>query len=535
MSRVERATRKELLRARLDLARRIRLADSDYFTLKIRAVAFLQDPSAFTSVSAAYDPATDPGSLYNVARRIGAADLPGSVTGRGVDVALIDTGVVDVPGLVASDVEIGPDFSFEDVVPDLRGRDTMGHGTHLAGIIAGRDAAWVSGDHQRRPDRFLGIAPDARLVSVKAGAADGAVDVTQIIAAINWVIANKDTDGHHIRVLNLSFGTDGIQDYRSDPLAYAVERAWRAGIVVVVAAGNDGWATSRLTNPAQDPFVLAVGSSQAVNGKESVPSAYSNGTLDGRAVDLAAPGRSIVSLRNPGSSSDEINAGGRTGDALVRASGTSQAAAVASGAVALLLSARPGLTPDQVKRLLMQAADPAEQDSDLVGAGYLRVDRAVKKDVGSADQTWQPSDGSGTMDGARGSVRVALDGIVLEGDLDVFGRSWSGAKWSEDSWSGAKWSAGAWTGAKWSGAKWSADMWSGTSWDGAKWSSDFWSGAKWSGAKWSADTWTGAKWSGAKWSAGGWFGAGWGDGPSADADIGVEPVTPQAVTLATTG
>lgn len=534
-SRVERATRKELLRSRLDLDRRLRLADSEYFTLKIRAVAFLQHPSAFTSVSAAYDPATDPGSLYNVARRIGADDLPGTVTGRGVDVALIDTGVVDVPGLAASDVEIGPDFSFEDVVPDLRGRDTMGHGTHLAGIIAGRDAAWVAGDHQRRPDRFLGIAPDARLVSVKAGTADGSVDVTQIIAAINWVIANKDTDGRHIRVLNLSFGTDGTQDYRSDPLAYAVERAWRAGVVVVVAAGNDGWLTSRLTNPAQDPFVLAVGSSQTVNGKESVPSAYSNGTLDGRTVDLAAPGRSIVSLRNPGSSSDEVNTGGRTGDTLVRASGTSQAAAVTSGAVALLLSARPELTPDQVKRVLMKSARPAEEDSDLVGAGYLRVDRAVKEDVGSAGQTWQSSDGSGSMDGARGSVRVALDGLVLEGDLDIFGRSWTGAKWSEDSWSGAKWSTGTWTGAKWSGAKWSSDFWSGTSWTGAKWSSDFWSGAKWSGAKWSADDWSGAKWSGAKWSAGGWFGAGWDDGPSANAEVGAEPVTPEAEMLATTG
>jgi len=531
----DRATRKELLRARLDLDRRLRLADSDYFTLKIRAVAFLQDPSAFSSVSAAYDPSTDPGSLYNVARRIGADRLPSTVTGRGVDVALIDTGVVDVPGLVASDVEIGPDFSFEDVVPDLRGRDTMGHGTHLAGIIAGRDAAWVAGDHQRRPDRLLGIAPDARLVSVKAGAADGSVDVTQIIAAINWVIANKDTDGRHIRVLNLSFGTDGTQDYRSDPLAYAVERAWRAGIVVVVAAGNDGWLTSRLTNPAQDPFVLAVGSSQAVNGKESVPSAYSNGAIDGRSVDLAAPGRSIVSLRNPGSSSDDVNAGGRTGETLVRASGTSQAAAVTSGAAALLLSARPELTPDQVKRVLMTAATPADEDSDLVGAGYLRVDRAVKEDVGSAEQAWQPSDGSGSMDGARGSVRVARDGLVLEGDLDVFGRSWSGAKWSEDSWSGAKWSAGAWTGAKWSGAKWSADAWSGTSWTGAKWSSDFWSGAKWSGAKWSADTWSGAKWSGAKWSAGGWFGAGWDDGPATTPEVGAEPVTPEAESLATSG
>ena len=266
-----------------------------------------------------------------------------------------------------------------------------------------------------------------------------------------------------------------------------------------------------------------------------MPSAYSNGTLDGRVVDLAAPGRSIVSLRNPGSSSDEVNGGGRTGDTLVRASGTSQAAAVTSGAVALLLSARPELTPDQVKRVLMQAADPDQQDSDLVGAGYLRVDRALKKAVGAAQQTWAPSDGSGTMDGARGSVRVVLDGMVLEGETDVFGQNWSGAKWSDDSWAGAKWSAGAWNGAKWSGAKWSTDLWSGASWNGAKWSGAFWSGAKWSGAKWSADSWAGAKWSGAKLSAGGWFGAGWDDGPSADARIGAETVSPIAATLAATG
>jgi serine protease AprX len=108
------------------------------------------------------------------------------------------------------------------------------------------------------------VAPDARLVSVKVGAASGAVDVSQVIAAIDWVVAHRHDDGLNIRVLNLSYGTDGVQDYLLDPLTYAVEVAWRKGIVVVVAAGNNGPEATRLDNPAYDPRVLAVGASDPV-------------------------------------------------------------------------------------------------------------------------------------------------------------------------------------------------------------------------------------------------------------------------------
>ena len=514
--------------AQRDRDRQRRLVDSTYFSLKIRAVAFLEHPGAFASVGAAFDPATDPGSLWNVARRIGVDHLDADITGAGVDVALIDTGVVDVPGLAEANVEIGPDFSFEDAVPELRAKDTNGHGTHLAGIINGRDAEWAAGDHDRRPDRFLGIAPDARVISIKAGAADGSVDVSQVIAAINWVVANKNTDGRNIRVLNLAFGTDSVQDYRIDPLAAAVERAWHAGIVVVVAGGNDGWSADRLTNPAQDPYVIAVGASQAVNGKESVPAAYSNGSESGRRVDLSAPGRSIVSLRNPGSYSDAANEAGRTGDRFVRGSGTSQAAAVTSGAVALLLSERPSLKPDQVKYLLTHEADRDVLSDDLTGAGYLRVDEAMRAPAPYAPQTWDRATGSGSLDAARGSVRVAQDGVVLEGEFDIFGTDWSGSKWSQDAWSGSKWSGSKWSGSKWSGSKWSTDLWTGSKWSGSKWSTSLWTGSKWSGSKWSAEGW-----SGSKWSAGAWFGVGWDDGPAVDAVVGAEVVTPEAEALAT--
>ena len=97
-------------------------------------------------------------------------------------------------------------------------------------------------------------------------ASDGATDVSQVIAAIDWIVQHRNSDGLNIRVLNLSFGTDGTQDYQLDPLAYAAEVAWLHGIVVVVAAGNSGFGTPQLNNPAYDPYVIAVGGDDPGNG-----------------------------------------------------------------------------------------------------------------------------------------------------------------------------------------------------------------------------------------------------------------------------
>ncbi|MDT4989613.1 MAG: serine protease AprX, partial [Micromonosporaceae bacterium] len=265
------------------------------------------------------------------------------VDGRGVGVALIDTGVTSVPGLPVTRIRNGPDLSFESQAPNLRYLDTNGHGTHMAGIIAGSDP--TAG--------YTGIAPGATITSIKVGTADGAVDVSQVIAALDWVVAHRNDDTTApIRVINLSYGTDSAQDYKVDPLNMAVENAWKAGIVVVVAGGNTG-VTNRLTSPATDPYVLSVGS---VNAK-SEPALFSNGTAtvspfsastNGRKVDIAAPGQSVVSLRNPGSYVDTANPTARVGDALFKGSGTSQATAVVSGGVALILQKHPDWTPDVV-------------------------------------------------------------------------------------------------------------------------------------------------------------------------------------------
>src|SRR4051794_23828529 len=135
-----------------------------------------------------YDAVADKGSLYNVAEVIGAhAAYKAGYTGKGVGVALIDTGVAPVQGLTSGNVVNGPDLSFDSQDAAASYTDGFGHGTHLASIIAGRDAAGTPTSYLDAT-RYNGIAPDSTLVNVKVGASNGSVDVTQVIAAIDWVV-----------------------------------------------------------------------------------------------------------------------------------------------------------------------------------------------------------------------------------------------------------------------------------------------------------------------------------------------------------
>ncbi|MDQ3877916.1 MAG: S8 family serine peptidase [Actinomycetota bacterium] len=464
-----------------------------------------------------YDPSKDVGSMYNLARSVKADQFyQRGITGKGVDVAIIDTGIAPVSGINGTGKVVnGADLSFDSQADNLRYLDAYGHGTHLAGIIAGRDASVAPGkEGSAAPDQFLGVAPDARLINVKVGSANGAVDVSQVLAAIDWVVQHRSDNGMNIKVLNLSFGTDSNQPYVADPLDYAAEVAWRKGIVVVAAAGNNGFNNGRLEDPANDPYVIAVGANDTKGtwptNDDTTPdwTARGDGT---RNPDLVAPGTHIVSLRVPGSNVDMTHPEGYVSDRYFRGSGTSQAAAVVSGAVALIEQQRPGITPDQVKALLKTTAsklplgDPVSQ-----GAGELDLAAAAKAVTPVATQTFPLSTGMGSLELSRGTMHVQdSTGSVLQGEMDIMGNSWSGNSWSGNSWSGVSWSGGQWNGVSWSGNSWSGNSWSGVSWSGVSWSGNSWSGVSWSSNSWSSNSWSGNSWSGNSWSGVSWSGVSW--------------------------
>ncbi|HVS44115.1 MAG TPA: S8 family serine peptidase, partial [Candidatus Dormibacteraeota bacterium] len=379
--------------------------------------------------SSGYDPTTDTGSAYNTTLMTGAQTYwQAGYTGRGVDVALLDSGVVPVNGLTApGKVLYGPDLTPDSQIPSRNALDGFGHGTHLAGLIGGRDDAAVPGHYAGDTSDFIGMAPDARIVSVKVADSSGSSDVSIVLAAIDWVVENAHNFGMNIRVLNMSFSTDSVQSYLVDPLAYASEQAWHSGIVVTAAAGNNDTSTTRtqLWDPAFDPYILAVGAADTHGTNSYVGdtvATFSQGGDGNRNPDLVAPAMHLASLRDPGSLIDALHPTAVVHDRLFRGSGTSQAAAIVAGSAALLLQQHPLLTPDQVKALLTSSATSlAGQPASLQGAGELNLRGALYAIPPVAVQLYAPGTGTGSIEGARGTLHLTDNGVVLQGEVDLQG------------------------------------------------------------------------------------------------------------------
>jgi serine protease AprX len=432
------------------------------------------------------------GDISNIADQTGATDYWRSgFFGQGVDVALLDSGVLPVDGLLTPNkLVIGPDFSYESRSRSQHGLDTFGHGTHMAGIIAGLDSGLSPTSYPSTSNHFVGMAPGSRIVSLKLADAHGQTNVSQVIAGIDWVVGHAHDPGMNIRVLNLSFGTDVTRDYRLDPLAHAAGVAWDSGIVVVVSAGNGDTLDGGLASPAFDPDVLAVGSvdthgtTDTADDSVATFSKRGNSGKGKRGPDIVAPGVSLVSLRAPGSFIDQTQSKGRVGQRFFKGSGTSQSAAVVSGAAALMLSQRPELTPDQVRDVLQQSARSLgpSVSRDAQGAGALDLSSA--QDL-AAQVAAGPA--TGPQDTHQWPRRRPVRG------------GWGGNPALGATWSGATWAGATWAGATWAGATWANDHWDGATWAGATWA-----GATWAGATWAGATWAGATWAGATWASAGW-------------------------------
>lgn len=472
--------------------------------------------------------------------------------GKGVGVAVLDTGVSPSDDL-AGRVVYGPDLSGEGTYVD-----SYGHGTVMAGLIAGNGALSAT----RTGGRFTGVAPDAHVVSVKVAGRNGVVDVSTVLQAMHWVSAYREQYG--IRVLNLSWGVPSTQSPAVDPVDYAVERLWAQGIVVVVAAGNSGPNNGTVTKPGDDPVVLTVGAynegGDTDPSNDGVPGWSSRGpTAQGLAKpDLVAPGRSLVALRSPGSAIETDNPKALVAPAYIRGSGTSQAAAVTSGAVALMLSERPSLTPDEVKARLMDTALPiAGTTATAQGRGRLQIDAALSATTtGTTTGTTQnrAATGLGSLDASRGGYRVVADcggaQTEIRGEIDVRcqawdPQAWTGSAWTGDAWTGVAWKGSTWDGVAWKGASWSDATWTGVAWKGGTWTGDSWSGSRgwngssvtdsaWTGVAWKGSAWSGVAWKDATWSTGSWTTAAyeelltafWGTTPPAGRRLAGEPYTP---------
>src|SRR5262245_33341164 len=291
-------------------------------------------------------------------------------TGRGVGVAILDSGVTVVPEL-RGQVSVRIDM----INPKGTGGDEWGHGTHIAGIIAGAGTINSNG---------RGVAPDAHLIGVKVLGADGSGHVSDLIAGIEWVIANHQR--YQIDVINLSLGSPVFQSWRDDPVCQAIERAWRENIVTVAAAGNYGKDANgnevlgAIASPGNCPYAITAG---AVNTKgtsfrsDDVMTTYSSRgptAIDGLLKpDLLAPGNKIRGLLAPGAAIAQQNPQLVVGNRL-ELSGTSMSSAVVAGSVALLLDGNQKLNPETIRALLQLGAERLP-DLGIIreGAGSLNV------------------------------------------------------------------------------------------------------------------------------------------------------------------
>ena len=441
------------------LHRTLSFVKAGVFTMSPAAIRALANDSDVAFISPdrplkAMDDLTDAAVGVSSARNL-------SLDGSGIGVAVIDSGVNDNhPDFMDSTDTVSRVLYHQDFTGTVNTNgngakwDLYGHGTHVAGIV-GSNGSQSSG-------RFDGMAPNVNFVDLRVLDGNGSGTDSMVIAAIQRAIQLKST--YNIRVINLSLGRGISTSYANDPLCQAVESAWRAGIVVVVASGNygrlslngsNGYGT--VTAPGNDPLVLTVGAMKAMNTgsrtDDTIASYSSKGPTTFDHVvkpDLVAPGNSIVSTIDHGSTlearypQNKKNSNGvawGTSRPYFVLSGTSMATPAVAGAVALLLQQNPNMKPDQVKARLMKTAYKNFPTSSIsvdattgqtftsyydvftVGAGYMDVAAALASTDMAPAATASALSPTAVYDPNTGNVSIVNGSSVVWGTSVVWGSS----------------------------------------------------------------------------------------------------------------
>jgi serine protease AprX len=336
--------------------------------------------------------------------------------------------------------------------------DKRGHGTFVAGIAAGA-----------APD-LAGAAPGAPLVSIKVMNDQGMAKTSDVIAACQWILDNKNK--YNIRVANFSLHAGYSTNFYRDPLDQAVEKLWFNDVVVVAAAGNYGTANGPsgvLYAPGNDPFVITVGaidlgSSPRANDDSVAPFSAYGYTRDGfYKPDVAAPGRYMVGPVPAGSTLTTLKAQNMVGTDRIQLSGTSFAAPIVAGTAASMLARHPEWTPDQVKGALMRTARAVRNGNPkAAGLGEITASRAVM-----ANMTPNPNKGLErfvTMVSGAPVFDAMSWASAAKASMSWNSMSWTDQSWSDQSWSDQAWNAMSWTDMSWSSMSWTDMSWTDMSW-----------------------------------------------------------------------
>ena len=424
---------------------------------------------------------------------IGLSDVKpsaaGGPDGSGVGVAVIDSGVATTTDLSDSRIVGWKDFVNNRKTP----YDDAGHGTFVAGLIAGDGTASLpleNGGYATM--QFRGVAPAANIIGIKVLDSTGQGRASAVMAGVLWAVAHKNDYG--IRVINLSIGSNPVAPVQYDPIAQAVEFAWKHGITVVCAAGNEGeFGPGGILSPGNDPYVLTVGASdtrQTATVADDVMTYYSSigPTLfdEFAKPDVVAPGNRVISMRMPGSYIDlnfpenlipvatyAPSAPAGTQPGYLMLSGTSTSAPVAAGAVALMLSADPRLSPDDVKVRLMRTADPLPGASVYQeGAGLIDVDGALADRSRARGYALSADLGNGTT--------ILSDDVYAAWDKQAWTKyGWTKFRWTKFRWTGVAWTKFRWTKFRWTDVAWTKFRWTDYQADKFRWTEYDWTKFRW--------------------------------------------------------